>query len=119
MHWRSRQFGRADIAELLTSSEHNRHLPSVGDSEAHFVSPKTVVDKDARRWFDHKSRLMESVLGKEYPLHMQAIFPYTMGGGLASITTRMVSRVPQSPRRNYPKPRIRVPRTRYTDRMSW
>src|SRR5262245_22380825 len=33
-------------------------------------------------WFDHKSALMESMLGKEHDMVMHALIPYSIGGAL-------------------------------------
>jgi hypothetical protein len=41
------------------------------------------VDEElARRWYDRKEALMESMLGKEHNMVMHAIIPYAVGGGL-------------------------------------
>jgi hypothetical protein len=39
-------------------------------------------EKLVRRWYDHKSRLMEQSLGKEHGMVMHAIVPFYLGGGL-------------------------------------
>jgi hypothetical protein len=36
----------------------------------------------ADRWHEHKSTLMEQILGKEHNMVMHAIIPYAIGGGL-------------------------------------
>jgi hypothetical protein len=36
----------------------------------------------SREWYDRKSALMESMLGKEHNMVMHAIIPYALGGGL-------------------------------------
>lgn len=41
------------------------------------------ADEEAwQRWYDHKSALMEKMLGKEHDMVMHAIIPYAIGGGL-------------------------------------
>jgi hypothetical protein len=41
-----------------------------------------VDEKAAREWDEHKSKLMEEILGKEHDMVMHAIIPYAVGGGL-------------------------------------
>ncbi len=36
----------------------------------------------AQRWYDRKSSLMETMLGKEHDMVMHALIPYAIGGGL-------------------------------------
>jgi hypothetical protein len=45
---------------------------------------KVSPEQQARwnEWHEHKSQLMEQMLGKEHDLVMHAIFPYAIGGGL-------------------------------------
>lgn len=38
--------------------------------------------KAAEEWYEHKSRLMEGLLGPEHDMVMHAIIPYAVGGGL-------------------------------------
>ncbi len=38
--------------------------------------------KAAEAWYEHKSRLMEDMLGQEHDMVMHAIIPYAVGGGL-------------------------------------
>ena len=43
----------------------------------------TDADEEAGQlWYDHKSALMEEMLGKEHDMVMHAIIPYAIGGGL-------------------------------------
>src|SRR5690349_4135746 len=45
--------------------------------------PAPALDeKAAREWYEHKSGLMEGILGKEHDTVMHAIIPYFVGGGL-------------------------------------
>jgi hypothetical protein len=39
-------------------------------------------EKAARDWYDHKSKIMEEILGKQHDMVMHAIIPYALGGGL-------------------------------------
>ena len=59
----------------------------------------------AEAWYEHKSRLMEEILGQEHDMVMHAIIPYAMGGGLdlyyfpnavqgAGIATKELSELP-------------------------
>lgn len=41
-----------------------------------------VDEKAAQEWYDHKSMLMEEILGPQHNIVMHAIFPYAIGGGL-------------------------------------
>lgn len=44
-----------------------------------------MVDEDeelAQEWYNHKSALMEKMLGPEHDMVMHAIIPYALGGGL-------------------------------------
>jgi len=41
-----------------------------------------LQQEEAERWHEDKSRLMESILGKEHNMVMHAIIPYAVGGGL-------------------------------------
>jgi hypothetical protein len=38
--------------------------------------------KAAEEWYEHKSRLMEEILGREHDMVMHAIIPYAVGGAL-------------------------------------
>jgi hypothetical protein len=38
--------------------------------------------KAAKEWYEHKSRLMEEILGREHDSVMHAIIPYALGGAL-------------------------------------
>ena len=38
--------------------------------------------KAAEEWYEHKSKLMEDILGPEHDMVMHAIIPYAIGGGL-------------------------------------
>jgi len=46
--------------------------------------PKVTPEQEARwqAWYEHKSRLMAEMLGREHDMVMHAIFPYAIGGGL-------------------------------------
>ena len=48
------------------------------------AAPKVSPEQEARwkEWYEHKSRLMEQMLGEEHDMVMHAIFPYAIGGGL-------------------------------------
>ncbi len=47
------------------------------------AAPSNPVDeKAAQEWYEHKSRLMEEILGPEHNIVMHAIIPYAVGGGL-------------------------------------
>lgn len=64
-----------------------------------------AADEVARRWYEHKSRLMEVTLGQEHDVVMHAIIPYAIGGGLdlyyypnglpgTAVATKELSEVP-------------------------
>jgi len=45
--------------------------------------PENEYDKEAEeKWYEIKSKAMESILGKEHDIVMHAIIPYQIGGGL-------------------------------------
>lgn len=48
----------------------------------HEPEPPAIDEELANRWHDHKSALMEGILGKEHHMVMHAIIPYAIGGGL-------------------------------------
>lgn len=65
------------IKKLFSAGAPPSPSPSLSDATA------TAVDEElAGRWYDHKSALMESFLGKEHNMVMHAIIPYAIGGGL-------------------------------------
>jgi len=41
-----------------------------------------LEEEAANQWYEHKSLLMESMLGEEHGMVMHAIIPYAIGGGL-------------------------------------
>jgi hypothetical protein len=52
-----------------------------GKSSPHGRADAASVE-DSEKWYDHKSALMEEVLGKEHTHVMHAIIPFAIGGGL-------------------------------------
>lgn len=73
-----------------------------------------MADEDlARRWYEHKSRLMEASLGEQHNMVMHAIIPYSIGGGLdlyyypngipgTAIATKELSELPNQGSSNDP-----------------
>lgn len=45
-------------------------------------SPTGDDGQAEQAWYDHKSKLIEEILGKEHDMVMHAIIPYAIGGGL-------------------------------------
>jgi len=61
----------------------NRLKQLFGNKKAKASPAQTEAEQiAARAWYDHKSRLMEEILGKEHDMVMHAIIPYCVGGGL-------------------------------------
>ena len=72
----------------------------------------------AQKWYDHKSTLMETSLGKEHDVVMHAPSFRTKLAALTFITTRMEFPELLSRRRNYPSCQMKVRQTGSTNLMS-
>jgi hypothetical protein len=59
-----------------------KHLFGAEKKEPSQALAPAFDEKAAQEWYEHKSRLMENILGKQHDIVMHAIFPYAIGGGL-------------------------------------
>lgn len=73
---------------------------------SHDADPESDDSLSGDPWYDHKSKLMESILGPEHDMVMHSIIPYDVGGGLdlyyypgglpgTAIATKELSRSPE------------------------